>query len=245
MSLQYYIGTSGWHYDHWQNLFYPPTLPRKQWLQYYAQAFNSVEINSSYYRMPLESTFANWNSSVPDDFCFSVKASRFITHIKRLKDSREAVETFVSRAKSLGAKLGPLLFQLPPGLHRNDSLLESFLILLNNQDISSSSVFEFRHPSWMADSVFQILQTYHAGFCIFDMPEYTSPFVITSDFMYLRFHGKNDLYSGCYPENELKTWADKIARIPSTLKSIYIYFNNDAGGYAVQNALTLKNYLQV
>ena len=240
MAPAYYIGTSGWHYKHWSGGFYPAGLPPKDWLPYYAGRFNTVEINASFYRLPLETTFANWRQTVPSGFCFAVKASRFITHIRRLKDSREPLNTFIERASNLKESLGPLLFQLPPGLHRDDERLIAFLELLN-RDLRH--VFEFRHISWMDEAVFNLLRKYHAGFCIFDMPGLASPFITTSDFAYIRFHGKGDLYSGSYPESELAGWAEKIKSLPPGIKTVYVYFNNDAGGFAVDNARTLRSYL--
>jgi uncharacterized protein YecE (DUF72 family) len=241
MSLSYFIGTSGWHYDHWRRTFYPEKLPRKDWLDYYTRHFNTVEINASFYRLPQESTFTAWHRAVPSGFCFAVKVSRFITHIKRLKDSREPLGTFVDRAKYLQNSLGPLLYQLPPGLQRDDARLEAFLVLLDNK---LRHVFEFRHRSWMDEAVFNLLRKYNAGFCVFDMPDFTSPVVVTADFAYIRFHGKNNLYSGCYPDAELADWAERLHKLPPGLGTIYVYFNNDAGGYAIENALTLRKLLE-
>lgn len=240
MITRYFMGTSGWHYNHWKGDFYPREIPPRDWLHYYAREFNSVEINASFYRLPLESTFTHWHQEVPPDFCFAVKASRFITHIKRLKDSREPPNTFLTRARCLETSLGPVLYQLPPGLHRDDDRLAAFLTLL---DPNLQHVFEFRHASWMDETVYQLLSQYHAGFCVFDMPDFASPLISTTDFAYFRFHGKGDLYSGSYPDSELAEWSQKIQKLSAGLKAVYIYFNNDTGGYAVQNARTLKRYL--
>ncbi len=235
------MGTSGWHYNHWRGNFYPEKLPKKDWLNFYSQHFNTVEINASFYRLPQESTFTNWHQTVPPEFCFAVKVSRFITHIKRLKDSQEPLHTFTGRAKHLGDNLGPLLYQLPPGLHRDDARLETFLKLL---DKKLRHVFEFRHQSWMDDAIYSLLQKYNAGFCIFDMPGFTSPVVSTTDLAYIRFHGQDDLYSSRYPDSELADWAKRLQKLSSKLKTLYIYFNNDAGGFAIENALTLRKYLE-
>jgi uncharacterized protein YecE (DUF72 family) len=241
MAPKYFLGTSGWHYDHWRGQFYPPELPKKDWLAFYAQHFNSVEINYSFYHLPLESTFTNWHETVPRRFCFAVKASRYITHIKRLKDSQDSLQKFTDRAKCLKENLGPILYQFPEGFHRDDARLEEFLTLL---DKKLRHVFEFRHRSWMEDNVFNLLHKYNAALCIFDMPGFTSPMEITTDFSYVRFHGKGELYSGSYPDNDLADWAAKLHQASAALKTIYIYFNNDAGGYAVQNALTLRKNLE-
>jgi uncharacterized protein YecE (DUF72 family) len=241
MTSDYYIGTSGWHYNHWRGPFYPQKLPPKEWLEFYAQKFNTVEINASFYRLPQEKTFDAWLKAVPSGFCFAVKVSRFITHIKHLKDSQEPLRTFLDRAKHLDRSLGPLLYQLPAGFHRDDDRLEEFLKSLDKR---FKHVFEFRHLSWMDETVFKLLYKYQVGFCIFDMPGFTSPVVATSNFAYLRFHGHDDLYSSRYPEAELADWAGKLLKLSSAVQIIYIYFNNDAGGYAIENALTIRKYLE-
>lgn len=241
MSPEYYVGTSGWHYDHWRSNFYPGELPRREWLKYYSEYFNTVEINATFYRLPQESTFVSWHQTVPPEFCFAVKASRFITHIKRLKDSEEPLNTITRRAKSLVNNLGPLLYQLPPGMHRHDSRLETFLQLL---DKNLRHVFEFRHSSWMDKAIYNLLEKHDAGFCIYDMPGFTSPIVSTTDFAYIRFHGHDGLYAGCYSDMELADWSDKLQKQFSELKRLYIYFNNDIGGFAIKNALTLRKYIE-
>ncbi|GAI34250.1 unnamed protein product, partial [marine sediment metagenome] len=155
MSLYYYIGTSGWHYDHWRVRFYPEKLIKAKWLEFYAGHFTTVELNNSFYRLPSEAAFATWRDSSPANFTFAVKVSRFITHIKRLRNTEEAVDNFVGRARILDGKLGPLLYQLPPNMHRNDEVLESFLSILPR---GLKHVVEFRHESWLDDKVFEILR---------------------------------------------------------------------------------------
>jgi len=242
MALRYYIGTSGWHYDHWRDRFYPKELTKAKWLEFYTHHFTTVELNNSFYRLPSESAFANWHDSSPANFAFAVKVSRFITHIKRLKNSEEAVEKFVGRAKILAEKLGPLLYQLPPNMHRNDEVLESFLPTLPQ---GMKHVFEFRHQSWLEDKVFQILHKHNVGFCVFDMPSISCPLVATADFAYVRFHGSTGLYYSCYSDEELVDWAKRLANLAQNLKAIYIYFNNDAEAFAVRNAITLRRYLEM
>jgi len=241
MSLPYYIGTSGWHYEHWRNRFYPEQLTKAKWLEFYATHFATVELNNSFYHLPSETAFANWRDSSPANFIFAVKVSRFITHIKRLKNTEEAVDKFITRAKILDQKLGPLLYQLPPNMHRNDDLLESFLSTLPQ---GMKHVFEFRHQSWLEEKVFDILHKYNMGLCVFDMPSISCPLTATADFAYVRFHGSTGLYFSCYPDEELADWAKRLADLASNLKALYIYFNNDAEAFAVRNALTLGNYLQ-
>ena len=241
MSLPYYIGTSGWHYEHWRNRFYPEQLTKAKWLEFYATHFATVELNNSFYHLPSETAFANWRDSSPANFTFAVKVSRFITHIKRLKNTEEAVDKFITRAKILDQKLGPLLYQLPPNMHRNDELLESFLSTLPR---GMKHVFEFRHQSWLEEKVFDILHRYNMGLCVFDMPSISCPLTATADFAYVRFHGSTGLYFSCYSDEELADWAKRLADLASNLKALYIYFNNDAEAFAVRNALTLGNYLQ-
>jgi uncharacterized protein YecE (DUF72 family) len=240
MSANYYVGCSGWHYEHWRGLFYLEELPKPQWLPFYARQFNSVELNNSFYRLPSEKAFTTWRESTPENFIFAVKMSRYITHIKKLRNLGSAVKNFLSRAVLLEEKLGPLLYQLPPGLNRNDELLQSFLSSL---PAGHQHVIEFRHESWIDDAVFDILRAHNTGLCVFDMPGLTCPLVATSDFAYVRFHGSKGLYSSRYSDAELSRWAERIARLEQRVKTSYIYFNNDAEAFAVENAMTLRNLL--
>ena len=239
--MQYYIGTSGWHYEQWRYRFYPRELAKAKWLEFYSTHFTTVELNNSFYRLPSEAAFTTWRSSSPASFIFAVKVSRFITHIKRLKHSEEAVATFLSRARLLGDKLGPFLYQLPPNMHRDDDRLESFLSGLPK---GMQHVFEFRHQSWLEERVFEILRSYDIGFCVFDMPGLSCPLVATTDFAYIRFHGSTGLYSGSYSDEELADWAQKLSRMAAKLKAVFIYFNNDAEAFAVNNAMTLRRCLE-
>jgi uncharacterized protein YecE (DUF72 family) len=241
MSARYYIGTSGWHYEHWRGLFYPEKLDKARWLEFYAGHFTTVELNNTFYRLPSENAFDTWRDSTPADFTFAVKVSRFITHIKRLKDVGEPLERFIARAQILGDKLGPLLYQLPPNMHRNDDRLESFLSTLPPV---VRHVIEFRHESWLDEEVFDILRRYNVGLCVFDMPDVTCPIVATADFAYIRFHGSTGLYFSCYSDGELMSWAKRLKNLAQNLKAVYVYFNNDAEAYAVSNAKTLRAYLE-
>lgn len=239
--VRYYIGTSGWHYDDWRGRFYPDKLPRNKWLEFYAQHFPTVELNNSFYRLPSENAFTGWYNSSPPGFRYSVKVSRFITHIKRLKDCEETLANFMSRAGILKDKLGPLLYQLPPSMHRNYEILESFLNVLPQ---GLKHVIEFRHESWLVDKVFDILQQHDAGLCVFDMPALTSPLLATADFAYIRFHGSDSLYSSCYTDEELADWAKRIADLAKGIDSVYVYFNNDVQGFAIRNAETIRRFLE-
>ncbi|MBI4301687.1 MAG: DUF72 domain-containing protein [Chloroflexi bacterium] len=238
--MRYLVGTSGWHYDHWRSRFYPKDIAKTQWLDYYAQFFSTVELNNSFYRLPSEKAFTSWREESPPNFVFAVKVSRLITHLKKLRNVAEALSNFWERARLLGDKLGPLLYQLPPNMHRNDKVLEEFLAILPP---SHAHVFEFRHSSWFDPEVFRILNCYGAGFCVMDMVGITCPLVVTADFGYVRFHGASGLYWGCYSDEELQEWAKKIASLGQDLKTVYIYFNNDAEAYAVKNAITLRQLL--
>jgi len=242
MSVKYYIGCSGWYYEHWRGLYYPRELPKPKWLEFYARQFTTVELNNSFYRLPSETAFTAWRESTPGNFIFAVKVSRFITHIKRLKNLDSAVENFLSRAEFLGEKLGPLLYQLPPNMKRNDELLQNFLASLPSK---YQHVVEFRHKSWIDDAVFDILRRHNVGLCVFDMPGFSCPIVATSDFAYVRFHGSEGLYSGCYSDAELSQWAQRIARLVQNVEASYIYFNNDAEAFAVKNAITLGKLLNI
>jgi len=216
-------------------------LTKTKWLEFYASHFTTVELNNSFYRLPSEAAFATWHDFSPANFTFAVKVSRFITHIKRLKNTGEAVDKFVTRTKILDEKLGPLLYQLPPNMHRNDEVLESFLSILPR---GMKHVFEFRHQSWLEEKVFEILHRYNIGLCVFDMPSVSCPLVATADFAYIRFHGSSGLYFSCYSDNELADWAKRLAKLATNLKAVYIYFNNDAEAFAVRNAITIGGYLQ-
>ena len=241
MPANYFIGTSGWHYDHWRSRFYPQPLAKSKWLQFYAGHFTTVELNNSFYRLPSEAAWTNWRNSSTPGFSFAVKVSRFITHIKRLRNTEEAVATFLSGARRLAEKLGPLLYQLPPNMHRNDQVLEAFVAHLPP---GYRHVIEFRHESWLDEAVFDILRQYHIGLCIFDMPDLSCPFLATADFAYIRFHGSTGLYASCYTDAELAEWGRRIMPLAAKLKAVYVYFNNDTEAFAINNARTLGSYLQ-
>ena len=240
MCAEYYVGTSGWSYNHWRGVFYPDGLPSGKWLEFYAQRFPSVELNASFYRLPTEGAFRRWHDVVPGGFRFAVKASRFITHIRKLRDAEESLGTFLGRAGILGEKLGPVLYQLPPSMGRDDGLLEAFLTLLPH---GLQHVFEFRNDSWYDEGVLDLLRRHGAAFCVHDMHPLETPVVATAAFAYLRFHGTSGRYAGCYSDEELEAWAEAIRRMASGLETVYAYFNNDIGGHAVGNASTLARML--
>lgn len=236
------IGTSGYHYDHWKELFYPAKLAKNKWLEHYATCFDTVELNNTFYQLPRETTFEKWHSQVPQNFIFTVKANRYITHLKRLHDPAEPLERFFQRVILLKKKLGPILYQLPPNFHKNLDLLSSFIKLLPDK---SMPVFEFRHKSWFDSDTAELLDKLRAAFCIHDMPGAGTPRIVTAKFIYIRFHGPAGKYAGNYSKTQLHNWAKWINENKKHARGVYIYFNNDANAYAIQNAKTLKDLLKI
>lgn len=235
-----HIGTSGWHYKHWLGDFYPERYPPDKMFSWYAREFHTVEINNSFYRLPDKKTFANWKALAPPGFIFAVKASRFITHIKRLKDAQDPVDLFFSRAQPLGAALGPVLFQLPPRWNLNLERLGEFLSILPKRHKFS---VEFRDESWSTPQVYELLRRYNIALCIHDWREMQWPKQLTADFTYIRFHGRGARYGGSYPDSELHHWAETIETWQLQLKEVFVYFNNDIGGHAIRNARSLRQML--
>ena len=236
-TVKFHIGTSGWHYKHWLGgVFYPPGVTGAAMFQFYARHFNTVEINNSFYHLPSAKTFDAWRESSPRGFCFAVKASRFITHMKKLKDPVSSSEKFFLVAERLEKKLGPILFQLPPRWKLNTERLATFLETL---PVEHKYVFEFRDESWLVPEVYALLRKYNAAFCIHDMGEMKVPIEITAKFAYIRFHGPTSAkYWGEYSDSQLQAWVERMKAWPVT--AVYAYFNNDPGGAAVRNAMTLK-----
>jgi uncharacterized protein YecE (DUF72 family) len=237
MSARCYIGTSGWIYPHWRGVFYPPDLPQTRWYEHYARHFETVEINYSFYRLPSEAAFDQWRMQASAGFVYAVKANRFLTHVKRLKNAAEPLEQFLSRARRLGEHLGPILWQLPPRWRVDPARLETFATLLPPDSVH---VFEFRDPSWFVQPVQEVLERFGLGFCIFDMPDLPCPLWVTSSVVYLRFHGAGMLYAGRYGRDGLLPWAERIRQWLAEGRTIYAYFNNDAFGHAVEDAQVLR-----
>ncbi len=236
-----YIGTSGWVYPHWRGVFYPWHLPGAQWLPYYAARFDTVELNNSFYRLPSESAFLKWKVDVPAGFIYAIKASRYITHMKKLGDVEEALPRFLERGCLLGDKLGPVLYQLPPFWTCNVDRLRAFLDLLPG---NLRHVFEFRHASWLNEAVFSLLEAHGAALCIVSLPDFPCVLRATAPFVYIRLHGAEARYASCYSELELEWWAEQILGFLQDGREVYAYFNNDACGYALQNASRLTELLQ-
>lgn len=238
MSGAVHIGTSGWNYKHWKGVFYPQELPQKKWLAYYVDHFDTVEVNNTFYQLPLSSTFESWREIVPQGFTFALKASRFITHMKKLKDPQTSSEKFFDRSERLEDKLGPILFQLPPGWQLSIDRLTEFLEVIPSEH---RYVFEFRNESWLTKAVFDLLKQHNVAFCIQDFRGKQSPREITADFAYVRMHGPGELaYAGSYAEAALKNWARQIESWRKELNDVYVYFNNDIGGCAVKDAARLQ-----
>lgn len=235
-----YIGTSGWMYKHWRAVFYPPDLPPARWFAYYTRHFETVEINTTFYRLPDASTFAAWRDQAPPGFTYSVKASRYITHLKKLQNADDAVERLLERARVLGPSLGPILFQLPPNWNLDLERLAAFLELLPP---NLHHVFEFRHPSWFAEEALTLLDRHGAGFCVMDLPGLETPIRATGRLGYIRLHGPARAYEGSYSDTELRAWATRIREIAGNSRPTYVYFNNDSHGYAALNALRLRQLL--
>ncbi len=233
------IGTSDWVYKHWRDIFYPKGLPARAWFAHYASLFNTVEINNSFYRLPPETTFDAWRKQAPPGFLYAVKASRYLTHVRRLINPEEPLKTFLERADHLGPTLGPILYQLPPRWHVNLPRLEYFFSLL---PAGYTHVVEFRDQSWLIEDVFQLLERYHVAHCIHDMRPLEVPLRVTAGTAYVRFHGA-PVQGGNYPADALRTWAERIERWHRDQIPVYAYFNNDPHGYAIQNALSLKQLL--
>jgi len=238
MACDIRIGTSGYHYQHWVGPFYPPKTPTAKMLEHYVRHFDTLELNNSFYRLPTIKAFESWRDSTPRDFVFAVKASRFITHNKKLKDPQNALDNILPRAEHLGKKLGPVLFQLPPRWKVNPERLENLLEILPREH---RYVFEFRETSWMSPEINRILRKFNAAFCIYELAGYHSPMDVTADFAYIRLHGPEEgKYQGSYSRARLTKWARHIEGWATRLKAVHVYFDNDQAGYAAKNALALK-----
>lgn len=238
MTTRIHVGTSGWHYAHWRGPFYPETIRSEDMLDFYCQRLPTVEINSSFYHLPSKETFRQWKEQTPAAFFFSVKASRYITHMKKLKDPAEPVGVFLSHAQELGPKLGTILFQLPPHWGRNMQRMKEFLEALPRDH---RYAFEYRDSSWFHPETYALLEQYNAAFCMFDLAGREAPRVLTADFAYVRLHGPAaQKYAGCYTRRQLSGWLRCATEwLDQGAQEIFIYFDNDQAGFAAHNALEL------
>lgn len=237
-----YIGTSGWYYKHWIDRFYPSKIQLNELFDYYTIHFSTVELNNTFYRLPSSKTFENWSKNTPDNFLFSVKASRLITHNKKLIDSERTLEVFLDRVNHLKEKLGPILFQLPPAWKINVERLENFISKLPK---GYQFTFEFRNSTWYMKEVFDLLSNYNIAFCIYELEHHTSPIISTADFVYIRLHGPGEKYQGLYSDKSLLEWAERIKEWLQDNKKVYCYFDNDQNAYAAYNALTLSEMIGI
>ncbi len=240
MKKNLFIGTSGFYYEDWRGVFYPENLPKSEFFEFYCKKFDTVELNSTFYHLPKLKTVKRWEEISSEDFLFSLKAYRGITHYKKLKEVKEDLYLFLHLIKPLKEKLGMILFQLPPSLKKETSLLEEFLSLL---PYGYSYALEFRHESWLDEEVFELLEKYGAAFCVNDFEKRQTPLIATSENVYIRFHGKNGRYKGSYGKERLKEWALKIEEFLSQKKRVFCYFNNDFEGAAVKDAQILAKLL--
>jgi len=235
------IGTSGWQYRHWRDAFYPGDVTASRWLEYYAERFQTVEINNTFYRLPEASTFRTWAKRTPDDFVVTLKMSRYLTHLKRLKDPHEPVSRFLERARELGPKLGPVLLQLPPNLEVDHDALSRTLELLTP---SVRTAVEFRHDSWFDDSTQRILSDHGAALCLADSLSRRSPVWRTADWTYLRLHEGEDTPHPCYRSEQLKGWAHLLRQRWGPEATTYTYFNNDERACALRDAVVLARFAE-
>jgi uncharacterized protein YecE (DUF72 family) len=235
------IGCSGWNYRDWRERFYPKGLPARRWLEHYALSFDTVEVNNTFYRLPSRSAVEGWVRQTPAGFCFAVKSSRYLTHMKRLTDLGQGVERFYERIEPLieAGKLGPVLWQLPGNFVRDDERLAGAL----GQLPPGRHAFEFRHPTWFCTEVCELLRRHGVALVIGDSPERSfQTHELTADWTYIRFHYGSRGRGGNYSERELETWKRRIARWRSSVE-VFAYFNNDWNAYAVRNAIALKGAL--
>ncbi len=233
-----YLGTSGWYYDDWKDVFYPSDITKSDWLNYYSSVFNTVEVNASFYRLPFKNMVKGWKNKTPDDFIFTFKGSRLITHNKKLKNVNDYLNKFFERIK-LSEKVGVVLWQLPPSLKKDIDRLEQFFDNLNK---SFRHCIEFRHKSWFDEDVYDVLKKHNIAYCIISAPDLPSTIQVTTNFAYIRFHGVNEWYKYNYSKNELNGWATKIKQM--NVDDVYIYFNNDYNGNAPKNGKLLIDLLK-
>lgn len=240
--MTYWIGTSGWSYDHWNGVLYPHGTPSPDRLAWYVKRFSTVEVNYTYYRWPLEKTFAGWRERTPEGFCMTVKASRGLTHATRLYAPERWLERMEGGLVALGEKRGVLLVQLPPGFEYDFTRLEYFLQTLPPQ----RATIEFRHPSWSREDVFALLERYGVAYCVMSGAGLPCVLRATAPFVYVRLHGPSTdwMYAGSYSDDDLRWWADRMREWDAAGKDVFAYFNNDGEGNAVRNAETLRGLLR-
>jgi uncharacterized protein YecE (DUF72 family) len=247
------IGCSGWNYASWRGRFYPATLPPRDWLPYYASHFDTVEVNNTFYRLPEAATFAAWRTATPGRFLMAVKASRYLTHLKRLRDPEEPIARLFDRAAALGPRLGPVLYQLPGAFARDLDRLARFLAALpRDWPVAGqrgpvrrrlTHVMEFRHPSWYVADTFDLLARARVSLCLHDKAGAAIAEPVIGPAVYVRFHGTTGQYHGSYDDGTLRRWAGRLREFAEEKRPTYVYFNNDPQAVAVGNALTLRRFV--
>jgi uncharacterized protein YecE (DUF72 family) len=245
-SMDLYIGTSGWSYEHWHGIFYPEDLRSDKYLEFYTTRFSCVELNSCFYHLPLKKTAEGWMNRTPESFKFCPKLSRFITHQMQLMSIEGAMEKFFAVFAEMKEKMGPVLIQLPPGLLYDEQRMRYFFELIKEEYSQFRFAVEIRNKSWINDNFFGLLKSYGIGFVIADSGKrYPYYETVTADFVYLRLHGREQLYASDYSENDLKQYAEMVSVWLDDNKKVWVFFNNDYHGYAVKNAEKLKEILSV
>ncbi len=234
------VGCSGWQYRHWRGNFYPDELPQSRWFEHYTTRFDTVEINNSFYRLPERETFVRWRAEVPRSFLFAVKASRYLTHMKKLKDAAEPLARLFANVRGLGPRLGPVLYQLPPHWGRDTERLTRFLALIPR---NVPQAIEFRDSSWYSEEIYERLEQHHVALCLHDLEGSASGRLSVGPFVYVRFHGSGSKYGGRYPDSTLADWAGWLSEQRVKGRSVYAYFNNDAGGHEPRDAARLLAFL--
>jgi uncharacterized protein YecE (DUF72 family) len=229
-----FVGTSGWQYRHWRRVFYPEKLHQRDWLPFFAERFQTVEVNNTFYNLPEKSVFERWRNDTPDDFTFALKMSRYLTHLKRLHDPLDPVRRFMERAEALGPKLGPVLLQLPPRFRANPDLLDAALDVF---DPSVRVAVEFRDDSWFRPETTSVLERHHSALCLADSPHRTQPALRTADWGFLRFHEGSGPDTPGYERSSLEVWVTRIAQMWPPSADVFVYFNNDAAGHAIRDAI--------
>jgi len=233
-----FVGTSGWQYLHWKRVFYPDKLPQPEWLPYFAERFQTVEVNNTFYNLPEKSVFERWRKNSPPDFVFALKMSRYLTHLKRLHDPAEPVRRFMTRAGVLGSQLGPVLIQLPPRLGIDLELLAGTLKLF---DRSVRVAVEFRDESWFTDETRSLLERHRAALCLADSPRRKQPTWRTADWGFVRFHEGRGSDAPGYERDVLQRWVARIAEMWPRQGDVFVYFNNDTAGHAIRDAVTFAD----
>ncbi len=231
-----HVGTSGWNYKHWKGEFYPDNMPSSKWFTFYQEHFDTVEINNTFYNLPSPGTFRSWHDQARPGFLYAVKANRFITHMKKLKDPEESLKKFFGGVSLLKERCGPILFQLPPRWHKNIQRLKDFLGALPE---GYDHVLEFRDPTWFSKDVYEVMEEHGVSFCAHDMAGSECPRLALGRLAYVRFHGSEGAYLGSYSKSTLGGWVDWLREQLDAGREVYAYFNNDVGGHAIRDAKRL------